>query len=79
MLKCEFEERINHEIAQEDYQKIETVYSYYPTNKEISKDEIAELYLKFGMRIFFDMLPRAQKIKELELQISEAQKIIAEL
>jgi len=79
MLKCEFEQRISHEISQEDYEKIETVYGYYPANKELSKDETAEMYLKFGMRIFNDMLPRAQKVRELEMQIRNAKEAIAEL
>lgn len=79
MMKHEFEQRIGCEVSIDDYQKIETVYAFYPSRQQLTKDKVAEMYQTFGMRIFDDLLPRAQKAKELDMQIHEAQKALSEL
>ena len=74
MQKREFEERIERHISDEEYRIIETVYQWHPSIKEVSgKDEVAELYKSFGMAIFHDMFPRAEKNRELESQLRHAQ------
>jgi len=78
MMKHEFEQRIGGEIRHEDYEKVQIVYTYYPANG-LDKDKVAEMYQMFGMRIFEDMLPRAQKAMELEMRIHHAKKALAEL
>lgn len=78
MMKHEFEQRIGREISNEDYEKVQTVYTYYPA-KGLDKDKVAEMYRIFGMRIFEDMLPRAKKVMELEIQIQQAKKALSEL
>lgn len=69
MQKREFEERIGQPVSDADYEVIETVYQWHPSVKETSgKEEVAELYKSFGMAIFHDMLPRAEKKRKLENQ-----------
>lgn len=73
MQKREFEEMIEQPVSDAEYRVIETVYQWHPSVKEVSgKKEVAELYKSFGMAIFHDMLPRAEKNRELERQFLHA-------
>lgn len=73
MQKREFEEMIEQPVSDAEYRVIETVYQWHPSVKEVSgKEEVAELYKSFGMAIFHDMLPRAEKNRELERQFLHA-------
>lgn len=75
MQKHEFEERIERTVTDEQYKVIETVYMWHPSVRNTSgKDEVAELYKSFGMTIFHDMLPRAQKARELDELLRKAQR-----
>lgn len=70
MQKQEFEKLIEQKISDADYAVIEFVYQFHPVVSETSgKEEVAELYKSFGMAIFRDMEPRAQKAKVLEDKI----------
>ncbi len=74
MQKREFEEMIEQPVSDTEYRVIETVYQWHPSVKEVSgKEEVAELYKSFGMAIFYDMLPRAERNCELEKQLRHAQ------
>lgn len=74
MEKREFVERIGKNISDADYGIIETVYQWHPSIRNVSgKEEVAELYKSFGMTVFFDMLPRAEKACELEKELCHAQ------
>ena len=74
MEKREFEKRIEQPVSDAEYRVIETVYQWHPSVKEVSgKEEVAELYKSFGMAIFHDMLPRAEKNRELENKLRHAQ------
>ena len=64
MMQCEFEEMLGEKIAESDYRLIEVVYQWYPVN--LDKKTVAELYKEFGMALIHDMLPRADKMKQLE-------------
>ena len=67
MEKRELEERIGKSVSDADYGIIETVYQWHPLIRNTSgKDEVTELYERFGITIFLDMLPRAEKAFELE-------------
>ena len=80
MMKQEFEERIGTRISMEDYQNIiEPVYNYYPEEKEGNKDLYAKLYQTFGIRIFKDMLTRAKKVEEIEIELRVLKQKQAEL
>lgn len=73
MQKCEFEERIDGRVSDEDYKLIEFIYQFHPVINEISgKEQVAELYKSFGIVIFRDMESRAKKAKELEEKIRSA-------
>lgn len=73
MQKHEFEELIGRDVSDDDYAVIERVYQWHPVISNTSgKDEVAELYKSFGMAIFYDMLPRADKAFGLENQLHRA-------
>lgn len=70
MMKTEFEDLIHGSVTDEEYELIETVYMWHPAIRTTSgKEEVAELYLSFGMVIFKDMYPRAMKLKEIDEEI----------
>ena len=67
MMKEEFEELIGKKVTEQEYDDIETVYTFYPTLSEVEgKNQIAYLYRIHGMRIINDMLPTANKAAEYE-------------
>lgn len=63
MNKQEFEERLHGRmVSDKDFAKISEVYNTHPSIDAVKgKDQIAELYEKFGMRIIEDMLPTARE------------------
>ena len=74
MQKSEFEQRIGRSVSESDYEIIETVYQWHPAVKNTSgKDEVAELWKSFGITVFIDMLPRAEKARELDEKLRCAQ------
>lgn len=80
MTQREFEERIHKEINDSDYEIIETVYAFHPSVSETNgKEEVATLFNMFGMRVFRDMLPTAQKAKSLESEIRITKNYLADL
>jgi len=76
MMKPEFEGLIKSEISNEDYQKVETVYMWYPGIE--SKNQMAELY-EIGMALLNDLLPRAKKIMDTEREVRELTNKLEEL
>ncbi len=74
MIKEEFRDLVGLEVSDEDYAVIEQVYQFHPAVSEVSgKEEVAELYKSFGMSVFYDMLPRAERNRELERRLHKAQ------
>lgn len=70
MTKSEFEDLIHGSVTDEEYELIETVYMWHPAIRNTSgKEEVAELYKSFGIVIFYDMYPRAMKLKEIDEEI----------
>lgn len=72
MTRSEFEHRITtRKPTAEEYQVIELVYTHHPSiSNAKGKDEIAELYQRFGMRIIRDMEAAAKANRELEKEIA---------
>lgn len=64
-------------LTDSDYSIIETVYMFYPGIT--TKDAIAELYYRFGMVLIKDMLPRAEKVRDLEIQVRRARLALEEV
>ena len=80
MMKEEFESLIGNSISAEDYAVVERVYMFHPAISETAgKEEVSELYKKFGMAIFMDMLQRAEMAESLIWKIKQNRKRIAEL
>ena len=73
MTKQEFTARTAKPVNDKDYEIIEYVYTYHPGIDPVKgKDQIANLYETFGMRIIVDMLPTAEKAKHYEDEIRAA-------
>ena len=71
--KHEFEKRIDDTVTDEEYKVIESVYQWHPVISEVEgKEQIATLYKNFGMVIIKDMLPRAEKAREIEGRLRAA-------
>ncbi len=72
-MKQEFEKLIHAEISDEEYSTIEYVYTWYPTISETGgKDQIADLYVSFGMPLIEDMVERAGQMEKLETELGVA-------
>jgi hypothetical protein len=70
-MQCEFEKLLGKSVPEADYRLIEIVYQFHPSN--LSKEATVALYKEFGMALIRDMLPRADKMKELEENLRRAQ------
>lgn len=56
----------------EDWKIIEFVYSFHPSISETrGKEQIADLYKTFGMRIIKDMIQTAKRAEAMEKELSE--------
>lgn len=77
MMKNEFENLINTDVENKvvitdgEYAIIELVYMYHPAIG--TKEDIAKLYLWFGMTVIEDMVGRSEDVRNLENQINQAQ------
>lgn len=74
MCKEEFQNLVGMEVSDEDYAIIEKVFLFHPVVSEVSgKEEVAELYKSYGIVVFHDMFPRAERNCELTKQLRQAQ------
>lgn len=74
MQKREFEEMVGKTVSDAEYELIEAVYQWHPSVRETSgKEEVAELYKSFGITIFLDMFPRAEKNRALDTKFRYVQ------
>ena len=78
MMKFEFIEMV-YEISpthivptDEEYKKIEFVYTYHPAIAD--KGTIARLWCEFGNMIIEDMTPRAERVRNAEVNYERARK-----
>ena len=86
MTKLEFTNRIGKDIQNNEWEEISIVYAFHPAIHDVGgKDEIASIYKIGGMQIIKDMLPRAQRIADLEIvvqkckmELEKAQQILHE-
>lgn len=90
MLRHEFENILINEhqftrkqaaaITEEDYKKIEYVYTWHPNIDEVNgKKQVAYLYANFGIGIFHDMEESASLAEDLNTEIRETEKKLNEL
>lgn len=69
MMKSEFLERLPEglTVTDEQYSEIEYVYTWHPCIDPLKgKDQIAYLYINFGMRIIYDMWDTAAEAESLD-------------
>lgn len=66
MLKEELEAMIGHSVTVEQYDLVNHVYMYHPAS--ILKEHISVLWKMGGLKIFEDLTPIADKMKELKKQ-----------
>ena len=79
MMKNEFEERLHDitgiscSVSDKDYQLIEYIYTFHPSISDTEgKRQVAQLYNDFGIRIFMDMKPTADRNRQLDVEIGRA-------
>lgn len=80
MMKSEFEELCNCTISAGAYSVIETVYNFHPSiSNTDGKQQVKMLFDNFGIAIFYDMLARATKCRDIEQRINDYNAKIYEL
>lgn len=67
MNKQEFEERLGTTVSDEEWEKINYVYTWHPSISHVNgKDDIAKLYKIGGPRLMIDMISTAKEWERLE-------------
>jgi len=70
MMRSEFDaltESVKGKCTDEQWIVINRVYTFHPSIKDVGgKTQVAMLFLEHGFVIFQDMLPRAEKMAELD-------------
>ena len=80
MMKHEFEERVGGEISDQNYEIIETVYTWHPAINEVGgKDQIAALYETGGMPLIKSMLEAANIMMDLDKERRQAMRRMEEI
>lgn len=80
MMKHEFEERVGGEISDQNYEIIETVYTWHPAINEVGgKDQIATLYETGGMPLIKSMLEAANIMMDLDKERRKAMRRMEEI
>lgn len=80
MMKHEFEERVGGEISDQNYEIIETVYTWHPAINEVGgKDQIATLYETGDMPLIKSMLEAANIMMDLDKERRQAMRHMEEI
>lgn len=75
MEKKKFEARVGETLTEEEFEIIQVVSQWYPFSMQPGGDEqTAKIYEHFGMLIIKDMLPRADKVREIGKRLKEAER-----
>ena len=70
MTKQEFENLTGETVTEHGYKIIETVYAFHPSICNVKgKQQIADLFKIGGYTIMLNMLPTAEKAKQIETDI----------
>ncbi len=71
MMQVEFQNLIGETVTNEEFEIINTVYTFHPSISETDgKKQIANLYKTFGYRIIKDMLATAIQAEKYESEIT---------
>lgn len=84
MTKKEFDQKCievkpqnNRRPTDAEYKVIEYVYTFHPAISETEgKEQIAMLFLNFGMSLIRDMVPRAQLMEKKESELRAAREAL---
>lgn len=67
-------------ISDNDYKSVEFVYTWHPAISEVNgKEQIARIYVDFGMSVISDMIPRSRLMRERETEFMRIQSSLNEL
>lgn len=67
-------------ISDNDYRSVEFVYTWHPAISEVNgKEQIAKIYVDFGMSVISDMVSRSHIMREKETELMRLQSSINEL
>lgn len=67
-------------ISDNDYKTVEFVYTWHPAISEVNgKEQIAKLYVDFGMSVISDMVARSRLMSEKESEFLRIQSSLNEL
>lgn len=66
MMLDEFNSRIKESVTEKEYEAVEMVYMYYPTLKDMNKDDFARLYEMIGMVGITDLYKRAKELSAID-------------
>ena len=67
----------NKRPTEAEYKLIEYVYTFHPAISEVEgKEQIATLYLNFGMSLIQDMKPRAELMEKKEKELRAAREAL---
>lgn len=70
----------NKRPTEAEYKIIEYVYTFHPAISEVGgKNQIAYLYMNFGMSLIQDMKPRAELMEKKERELRAARATMEEL
>ena len=68
------------DLDEDVFSVINTVYTFHPAIDDISgEDQIADLYVNYGISVIRDMLLRAERMKKLEKQYANLESSFAAL
>lgn len=67
-------------ISDNDYESVELVYTWHPAISEVNgKEQIAKLYVDFGMSVISDMVSRSRIMREKKTEFRRLQSSLNEL
>lgn len=67
-------------ISDNDYKSVEFVYTWHPAISKVNgKEQIARIYVDFGMSVISDMIPRSRLMRERETEFMRIQSSLSEL
>ena len=77
MMQEEFEMMVGAVVSTKEYRIIDTVYMYHPI--DMNKEDIVGLFRIGGIGLINDMLPAAEAMQALEVELAQKQKQVKAL
>lgn len=77
MMQEEFERMVGAGVSEKEYRIIDTVYMYHPA--DMNKEDIAGLFRMGGIALINDLLPAAEAMQALEVELAQKHKQVKAL